>query len=86
MRDFCEQSYVKLDNLEKMENFLKKYNLPRLDHYKTENVKKQIIVGDWINNKWPPNKQISRMRCLYWWILPHIQKGINIILQKVFEN
>lgn len=40
MRDFYEQSYVKLDNLEKMEKCLEKYNLPRLNHYKTENVKK----------------------------------------------
>lgn len=53
MRDFYEQSYVKLDNLEKMEKCLEKYNLPRLNHYKTETVKKQITskeVESIINN------------------------------------
>ena len=62
MRDFCEQSYVKLDNLEKMKKCLEKYNLPRLNHYKTDNVKKQITTKEVesIINNLPIN------RCLGW--------------------
>lgn len=61
MRDFCEQSYVKLDNLEKMEKFLKKYSLPRLNHYKTENVKKQITSKEIesIINDLPTNRYLG---------------------------
>ena len=39
IRDYYKQSYAnKMNNLEEMEKFLQKYNLPRLSQEKIENV------------------------------------------------
>ena len=35
-----------MDNLEKMENFLERYNLPRLNHEETENMERPITSNE----------------------------------------
>ena len=43
MRDYYKQLYAnKMDNLEKMEKFLEKHNLPRLDQEEIENINRPI--------------------------------------------
>ena len=45
MRDYYKQLYVnKKDNLEEMDKFLEKYNLPRLNQEEIENMKDQSQV------------------------------------------
>ena len=42
-RDYCKQQYVnKMDNLEEMDKFLERYNLPRLNQKEIENVNRPI--------------------------------------------
>ena len=44
IRDYCQQPYAnKMANLEKMEKFLKKYNLPKLNQEEIENLNRPII-------------------------------------------
>ena len=43
MRDYYEQLYAnKMDNLEEMDRFLKRYNLPRLNQEEMENMNRPI--------------------------------------------
>ena len=45
MRDYYKQIYVnKMDNLEEMDKFLEKYNLPRLNQEEIENMNRQIMT------------------------------------------
>ena len=47
MRYYYEQLYVnKMDNLEEMERFLQKYNLPRLNQEETENMNRPITRAE----------------------------------------
>ena len=42
-RDYCEQLYVnKMNNLEEMDKFLEKYNLPKLNLEETENLSRLV--------------------------------------------
>ena len=44
MKDYYKQLYAnKMDNLEEMDKFLKKYNLPRLNQEEIENINRSII-------------------------------------------
>ena len=43
MRDYCKQLYAnKMDNVEEMDKFLEKHNLPRLNQEKLENINRPI--------------------------------------------
>ena len=43
IRDYYQQLYAhKMDNLEEMDKFLEKYNLPKLNQEETENLNKPI--------------------------------------------
>ena len=43
MRDYYKQLYAnKMDNLEEMDKFLEKHNLPRVNQEKIENINRQI--------------------------------------------
>ena len=43
MRDYYKQLYAnKMDNLEEMDNFLEKHNLPRLNQEEIENINRPI--------------------------------------------
>ena len=47
MRNYCKQLYVnKMDNWEKMDKFLKIYNLPRLNQEDIENMNSQITITE----------------------------------------
>ena len=59
MRDYCKQLYAStMDNLEEMDNFLEKHNLPRLNQEEIENIQRPITsteIGTVIKNL-PTNK------------------------------
>ena len=38
IRDYYQQLYAKMDNLEEMDKFLEKYNLPKLNQGEIENL------------------------------------------------
>ena len=43
MRDYYKQLYAnKMDNLEEMDKFLEKYNLPRLNQEEIENINRSV--------------------------------------------
>ena len=43
IRDYCKQLYAnKMDNLEEMDKFLERYNLPRLNQEEIENMTRPI--------------------------------------------
>ena len=45
LRDYYKQLYAnKMDNLEEMDKFLERYNLPRLNEEETENMNRSITV------------------------------------------
>ena len=47
MRDYYKQLYAnKMDNLEEMDKFLEKNNLPRLNQEEIENINRQITSPD----------------------------------------
>ena len=47
MRDYYKQHYAnKMDNLEEMDKFLERYNLPRLNHEETENMNRPITSNE----------------------------------------
>ena len=47
MRDYYKQLYAnKMDNLEEMDKFLEKHNLPRLNQEETENINRPITSNE----------------------------------------
>ena len=47
MRDYCKQLYAnKMENLEEMDKFLEKHNLPRLNQEEIENINRPITSTD----------------------------------------
>ena len=47
LRDYNEQLYAnKMDNLEEMDRFLERYNLPRLNQEETENMNRPITSNE----------------------------------------
>ena len=45
IRGYCQQLYAnKMDNLEEMDEFLEKYNLPKLNQEKIENINRPITT------------------------------------------
>ena len=71
-RDY-EQLYVnKMDNLEEMDKFLEKYNLPKLNQEEIENLSRPITSKQIETNQKSSSKQNARIRWLHSWILPKI--------------
>ena len=59
IREYYEKLYAnKLDNLEEMDNFLEKYNLPRLTQKETENLNRSSTSNEieLVVKKLPKNK------------------------------
>ena len=59
IRDYYKQLYAnKTDNLEEMDKFLERYNLPRLNHEEIENVNRPITSTEFetVIKKLPTNK------------------------------
>ena len=67
LRDYYKHLYAnKMDNLEEMEKFLERYNLPRLNQVEIENMKRPITSnGIEIVIKNLPKKQKSKTRWLH---------------------
>ena len=67
MRDYYRQLYAnKMDNLEEMDKFLERYNLPRLNQEEIQNMNRQITSNEIetvIKNF--PTRQKSRTRWLH---------------------
>ena len=57
MRDYYKQLYAnKMDNLEEMEKFLARYNLPRLNQEEIENINRPIKSYETVIKNLPTNK------------------------------
>ena len=62
MRDYYKQLYAnKMDNLEEMNKFLKKYNLPRLNQEERENMNRPITITEieTVIKNLPTNKSLG---------------------------
>ena len=66
IRDYYEQLYAnKMDNLEEMDKFLERYNLPRLNQEEIENMNRQITNTEIETDFKTSNKQKSMTRWLH---------------------
>jgi len=75
LRDCCEQLYGnKMDNLEEMDRFLEKFNLPRLNQEEIEIINNPIISTEIeaVIKRKSPKKQKPRTRWLHRRILSNI--------------
>ena len=74
IRDYCEKLYwKKMDNLEEMDKFLEKFNLPRLNQEEMEIMNNPITSTEIeMVIKSLPKKQKLRMRWLHRRILSNI--------------
>ena len=88
LRDYYEQLYgYKMDNLEEMNRFLEKFNLPRLNQEEIEIMNNPIIsteIEAMIKNL-PKNKK-PRTRWLHRRILSNIREETLPILLKLFQK
>ena len=78
-REYYEKLYAKkLDNLEKMDDFLETYGLPKLNQEEIDNLNTPIARFEIEllikKKKTAPYKQKSKTRWLHRWILPNTQR------------
>ena len=73
IREYYEQVYTKLYNIEEMDKFLETYNLPRLNQDEKDNLNRHNSSTE-IKSviKKTPSKQKSMTGQLHWEILPNI--------------
>ena len=65
IRDYYKQLYAnRMDNLEEMDKFVERCNLPRLNQEETENMNRPITSNEIETVIKPSNKQKSRTRWL----------------------
>ena len=75
IRDYYEQLYGnKMDNLEEMDRFLEKFNLPRLNQEEIEIMNNPITSTEIeaVIKNLPPTQKKPRTRWLHWRILSNI--------------
>ena len=61
-----------MDNLEEMDKFLEKYNLPKLNQEEIENLNRPMTSMEIETNQKASSKQKPKSRQLHSWILPKI--------------
>ena len=62
-----------MDNVEEMDKFLEKYNFPKLNQEKIENLNRPLTSMEIENcNQKSPSKQKPKSRRIHSWILPKI--------------
>ena len=65
LRDYYEHIYANnMDNLEEMDKFLEKHNLPRLNEQEIENINRASLVAQWLRICLP--MQGTRVPVLVW--------------------
>ena len=80
IREYYENLYAnKLENIEEMDNFLEKYNLPRLTKYETENLNRPVTRHEIeaVIKKKTTQEQNPWARWIYLKILSDIQRRHN---------
>ena len=76
-----------MDNVEKMDKFLEKYNFPKLNQKEIENLNRTHHKHrNWNCNQKSSSKQKPRSRQLHSWILPKIREELIPILPKLFQK
>ena len=70
-----------MDNLEEMDKFLERDNLPRLNQEEIENQNRPIMTHQKL-----PHKEKPRTWWLYWWILWNIWRKINTNLSQALPK
>ena len=76
-----------MDNLGEMDKFFRRYNIPRLNQEKIENINRPITgtkIEIMIKNF--PTKQKPKTRQLHRLILPNVSEKLKPILFKIFQN
>ena len=88
IRDYYEQLYCnKMGNLEEMDRFLEKFNLPRLNQEEIETLNNLITSTDIeAMVKHLPKKQKPRTRSLHRRILSNIEKIANAYPSKTLSK
>ena len=88
MRDYCKQVYAnKMDNLEEMDKFLEKHNLPRLNQEEIENIHRPITSTEieTVTKNLPTNK-IPGSEGFTGELYKIFREELTPILLKLFQN
>ena len=88
IRDYYEQLYAnKIDNLEEMDRFLQRYNLPRLYQEEIENMNRPITSTEIENviEKLPKNK-IQNLMASQVNSIKHSEKRVNTYLSETLPK